>query len=111
MTNLPENSAREGASDPELGPDEIHCRRCQAPGPQLARPPLPKERGLLIQSSICQVCWGEWLKHQTALINHYGLDPRDPESRAFLYTQVDQVLLGDGEGEKVDTTQEGMIQW
>lgn len=93
------------------GPDEIQCRRCQAPGPRLERAPLPKERGLQIQSSICQVCWGEWLKHQTALINHYGLDPRDPDSRAFLYTQVDEVLLGDGEGEKVDTSQEGKVQW
>lgn len=100
-----------GAASAPESPDEIHCRRCQEPGPRLSRPPLPKERGATIQSSICQVCWNEWLKHQTALINHYGLDPRDPESRAFLYRQIDDVLLGDGEGETVDTSQEGTIQW
>jgi Fe-S cluster biosynthesis and repair protein YggX len=92
-------------------PDEIDCRRCAAPGPRLARPPLPKERGARVQASICTVCWSEWLKHQTALINHYGLDPRIAESRAFLYKQIDEVLLGDGEGERVDTSQEGTIQW
>ena len=51
------------------------------------------------------------MKHQTALINHYGLDPREAKSRDFLYQQIDDVLLGDGEGEQVDTSREGSIAW
>ncbi|MEX0843455.1 MAG: oxidative damage protection protein [Gemmatimonadota bacterium] len=89
----------------------ITCRRCQDERPALARPPFRNERGERIQAEICQICWGEWLEHQTLLINHYGLDPRDPKSRAFLYEQVDNVLLGDEKAEQVDTSQEGTIDW
>jgi Fe-S cluster biosynthesis and repair protein YggX len=51
------------------------------------------------------------LKHQTLLINHYGLDPRDPKAREFLYSQVDEVLLGDGQAERVDSAERGTIEW
>jgi Fe-S cluster biosynthesis and repair protein YggX len=95
----------------ESSPDEITCRRCNDLRPRLERPPFRNERGQRIQDTICRICWGEWLKHQTALINHYGLDPREAKSRDFLYKQVDDVLLGDGEGEQVDTSKEGTIAW
>lgn len=104
MTDKPSES-------PPLDDGEIHCRRCDAPRPAMSRPPFRDDRGARIQASICQICWGEWLKHQTALINHYGLDPRDAESRTFLYTQIDEVLLGEGTGESVDTSKEGTIAW
>lgn len=104
MTDKPSES-------PSLDDGEIHCRRCDAPRPAMSRPPFRDDRGARIQASICQICWGEWLKHQTALINHYGLDPRDAESRTFLYTQIDEVLLGEGTGESVDTSKEGTIAW
>jgi Fe-S cluster biosynthesis and repair protein YggX len=91
--------------------EEIACRRCNAPRPRLPKPPFRNERGARIQAEICTLCWAEWLKHQTALINHYGLDPREPQSRDFLYQQIDDVLLGDGKGEAVDTSKEGTIQW
>ncbi len=91
---------------------EIHCRRCDAPRPRLQKPPFRDARGERIQGEICQICWGEWLKHQTLLINHYGLDPRDPEARTFLYEQIDQVLLGDGDGgAEIDTSKQGSIEW
>jgi Fe-S cluster biosynthesis and repair protein YggX len=97
--------------DVETSMDTITCRRCQDERPALPRPPFRNERGERIQAEICQICWGEWLEHQTLLINHYGLDPRDPKSRAFLYEQIDKVLLGDEEAEQVDTSQEGNIEW
>lgn len=93
---------------------EIHCRRCDAPRPRLERAPFRDERGDRIQSVICRSCWADWLQHQTLLINHYGLDPRDPESRAFLYDQIDQVLLGDGDEDgraEIDTSKQGTITW
>jgi len=95
----------------ELREDEIHCRRCDAARPRLEKPPFRNERGQTIQDEICRICWGEWLQHQTLLINHYGLDPRDPKAREFLYSQVDEVLLGGGSAEQVDTSKEGSIKW
>ncbi len=89
----------------------ISCRRCQADRPALDRPPFRGERGERIQQQICVDCWAEWLKHQTLLINHYGLDPREASARAFLYEQIDEVLLGDGEARQVDTTRQGTIEW
>jgi Fe-S cluster biosynthesis and repair protein YggX len=89
----------------------IHCRRCDDEVPGLEKPPFKNELGEQIVSQICNSCWKEWLQHQTVLINHYGLDPRDAKARAFLYEQIEQVLLGDEEGEGVDTSKQGSIEW
>lgn len=91
--------------------ETIECRRCQDQRPALAKPPFRNERGERVQREICRDCWSDWLEHQTLLINHYGLDPREPRSREFLYEQIDRVLLGDGEAEQVDTSRQGTIQW
>ncbi|MEX0935559.1 MAG: oxidative damage protection protein [Gemmatimonadota bacterium] len=89
----------------------VECRRCKQERPALEKPPFRNERGERIQERICRECWKDWLQHQTLLINHYGLDPRDPKSREFLYSQVDAVLLGEGDAEQVDTSKEGTIEW
>ena len=69
------------------------------------------ELGARILAQICSGCWKDWLQHQTLLINHYGLDPRDKKARAFLYEQIEQVLLGDGDGKDIDTSKQGTIEW
>jgi Fe-S cluster biosynthesis and repair protein YggX len=89
----------------------IHCRRCDDDAVKLAKAPFRTELGERIQSEICHACWQEWLQHQTLLINHYGLDPRDAKSKEFLYEQIEQVLLGGGDGKGIDTTQQGSIEW
>jgi Fe-S cluster biosynthesis and repair protein YggX len=89
----------------------IQCGRCGEDKPALVRPPFRGERGERVQARICADCWAAWLRHQTLLINHYGLDPREAKSREFLYSQIDQVLLGDGEAEQVDTSKQGTIEW
>ncbi|MFQ5538752.1 MAG: oxidative damage protection protein [Gemmatimonadota bacterium] len=94
-----------------MNSETIQCVRCGKEGPRLPRPPFRNELGERVHREICADCWQEWLQHQTLLINHYGLDPRDPKARAFLYEQVEQVLLEGGEGEDIDTSQEGSIQW
>lgn len=91
--------------------ETIHCRRCGDERPALAKPPFRNERGARIQETICQLCWKDWLEHQTLLINHYGLDPREARSREFLYDQIDRVLLGEEDAEQVDTSKEGTIEW
>ena len=91
--------------------ETIVCRRCGEEASRLEKAPFRTELGERVQAAICQSCWKDWLKHQTSLINHYGLDPRDPKARDFLYAQIDQVLLGGGDAEQVDTSQKGSIEW
>jgi Fe-S cluster biosynthesis and repair protein YggX len=94
-----------------MSDDTIHCRRCDQSATRLTKAPFRTELGERIVAEICGSCWQEWLQHQTLLINHYGLDPRDPKSRAFLYEQIEQVLLQGGEGKEIDTSQQGSIEW
>lgn len=93
--------------------ESIECRRCGDGAPALAKAPFRNELGERIQAEICQNCWKDWLQHQTLLINHYGLDPREARAREFLYGQVEKVLLGEGdaEAEEIDTSQQGSIEW
>lgn len=90
---------------------EIECSRCGKPGESLEKPPLRNELGERVHASICRTCWDEWLRYQTALINHYGLDVRDREARGFLTQNMDAFLFRTGETEEIDTSQEGNIRW
>jgi len=94
-----------------MSDESIQCRRCDTSAPRLAKPPFRSELGGRIQAEICTGCWQEWLQHQTLLINHYGLDPREPKSREFLYEQIEKVLLQGGDGKDIDTSQQGAIEW
>ncbi len=90
--------------------ETFECRRCSGPL-KMEKAPFRNELGEKILAAVCQDCWKDWLEHQTMLINHYGLDPREKKSRDFLYEQVEHVLLGKGDGAGIDTTQEGSIEW
>ncbi len=91
--------------------ETIECRRCGAGATPLAKPPFRTELGERILAEICADCWKDWLQHQTLLINHYGLDPREAKAREFLYEQIEQVLLQGGDGKEIDTTRQGSIEW
>ena len=73
---------------------QITCVRCGQTREAVAAPPFPNEFGARIASSICQVCWKDWLKQQTQIINHYALDLRDPKSRQMLIQQTETFLFG-----------------
>lgn len=91
---------------------DITCTRCGATGAPLERAPLKTELGQRIQAEICRSCWDEWLRYQTALINHYGLDVRDREAREFLTRNMEAFLFKSGEDtEDIDTSQQGNIAW
>jgi len=89
----------------------IKCLRCGEERAQLEAPPFKDELGERIRSEICQVCWDQWLKRQMQLINHYALDVRTPEARDFLRRNVKAFLFDTGEGDAIDTSQEGKISW
>lgn len=55
--------------------------------------PFPTDLGLRVFEQICAACWGEWLKNQQALINHYGLNLRDQQAKEFLLANMEQFLF------------------
>lgn len=74
----------------------ITCVRCGETRDQMAFRPFQNDLGLRAFEQICAVCWGEWLKYQQQLINHYGLDLRNPEAKSFLFEQMETYLFGSG---------------
>jgi Fe-S cluster biosynthesis and repair protein YggX len=89
----------------------VKCTRCGEEREGVAFPPFNTDLGRKVQAEICQVCWGEWLRYQTMLINHYGLNVRDPDARKFLLENTEKFLFGTGEADEVDTSKQGTIQW
>ena len=73
---------------------DVTCTRCGQTREGLSAPPFPNEFGARILASICQQCWKDWLKQQTQIINHYGLDLRDPKARQMLMAQTETFLFG-----------------
>ena len=90
---------------------DISCTRCGQTRAGIARAPFPGALGTRIIGEICQDCWGQWLKQQTMLINHYGLNVMDPQARAFLTKNLEAFLFKTGREEDVDTTKQGTINW
>jgi len=90
---------------------DITCTRCGQTKPGFERPPFPGTIGARITSEICQDCWGQWLRQQTMLINHYGLNVMDPQARSFLKGNMEAFLFKSGAGEEVDTSKKGTIEW
>lgn len=62
----------------------------------MAFQPFQTEFGKRIYGEICSVCWAEWLAHQQALINHYGLNLRDSKAREFLLGETEKYLFPGG---------------
>jgi len=91
--------------------ETIECRRCGREAERLEKPPFRNDLGQKIQGEICRECWAEWLDHQTLLINHYGLDVRDPEARTFLYGKIEEILLEGGADDAIDTGAQGTVEW
>lgn len=92
---------------------DITCSRCGQTRAGFDRPPIGTTgaTGERIVREICQDCWSQWLRQQTMLINHYGLNLMDPQARTFLSKNRDAYLFKAGAGEEVDTTQQGTISW
>jgi Fe-S cluster biosynthesis and repair protein YggX len=73
------------------------------------KPPFPGPIGARVVEAICTQCWGDWLKQQTMLINHYGLNVMDPQARSFLTKNMSAFLFKSGEAADVDTSKKGTI--
>ena len=92
-------------------PSTVTCVRCGETRAVFERPPFPGPIGARVLAELCQECWGLWLKQQTMLINHYGLNVMDPQARSFLTKNMQAFLFGSGAAEDVDTSKKGSISW
>ena len=90
---------------------DVTCTRCGQSREGFEKAPFPGAMGQRIVAEICRECWGQWLKQQTMLINHYGLNVMDPQARAFLTRNLDAFLFKSGRQEDVDTSKQGTINW
>ena len=88
---------------------DLTCTRCSQTREGFERPPFPGAIGARIVGEICKNCRADWLKQQTMLINHYGLNVMDPQARTFLTRNMEAFLFKTGANDDVDTTKQGTI--
>ena len=89
----------------------ITCARCGQPKDGFDRAPFPGAIGARVLEGTCRDCWGDWLKQQTMLINHYGLNVMDPQARQFLTRNMEAFLFKGGAADAVDTSKQGTIEY
>ncbi len=65
----------------------------------MAFQPFQNDIGRRAYQQICGVCWGEWLKFQQQLINHYGLNLREQQAKDFLYRHMEEFLFSGAAGQ------------
>lgn len=67
----------------------------------LELPPYPGPKGQEVFENVSKQAWGEWMNHQTMLINEKQLNLMEKETRAYLAEQMSKYLSGD-EYDKAD---------
>jgi len=75
----------------------IACTRCGQTRDQMAFQPFQNELGRKLYAEICAPCWAEWIKAQQQMINHYGLNVRDPKAKEMLLKSMEQFLFAGGQ--------------
>ncbi len=77
-------------------PHEVFCARLKRHAEGFDHAPWPGPLGERIRAGISREAWGEWLAHQTMLLNENRLSAIDPKARAFLAAEMEKFLFGDG---------------
>jgi Fe-S cluster biosynthesis and repair protein YggX len=92
--------------------DNIKCKHCGQARPALGYAPFPNELGQRVAREICNPCWQEWLKKQSMIINHYGLDLSNPDAQNFLFDNMKGYLFDEAaQLAQIDTSKEGTVKW
>jgi Fe-S cluster biosynthesis and repair protein YggX len=73
-------------------PTTVACVRCGLDGPSLPKPPISGELGRAVFGQVCANCWQEWRTQSVLIVNHYGLQPADPDDRARIYEFMKEFL-------------------
>ena len=73
----------------------VHCRKLKQELPGLDMPPFPGPKGQEIFDTISKQAWGEWMAHQTTLINEMRLNMMDLTARNYLAEQREKFFSGE----------------
>ena len=73
----------------------VHCAKLGRELPGLEQPPFPGQLGQRIYVHISAEAYAAWLPHLTTIINHYGLNPADPETRQMLRNEMEAFFFGE----------------
>lgn len=72
----------------------VQCVKLGREFPGLDRPPFPGDLGQRIYDQVSAEGYALWQPHMTILINHYGLNPSDPDTRRILREQMEEFFFG-----------------
>ncbi len=73
----------------------IECVKLGRTLPGLEKPPFPGELGQRIFENVSAEGYALWMPHMTILINHYALNPADPETRLILRREMEDFFFGE----------------
>jgi Fe-S cluster biosynthesis and repair protein YggX len=74
----------------------VQCIKLGVEAEGLERPPYPGELGKRIFEQVSKQAWGDWLKHQTMLVNENRLNLADARARQYLARQMENHFFGGG---------------
>lgn len=74
----------------------VQCVKLGREAEGLAFQPVPGEMGKRIFDNVSKEAWGQWIKHQTMLINENRLNLADSKARQYLAAQMEAYFFGAG---------------
>ena len=77
-------------------PRTVNCILLKKEAEGLDYLPYPGELGKRIYDNVSKAAWGQWLEHQTVLINENRLTPIEPKARALLVAEMEKFFFGGG---------------
>jgi len=75
----------------------VHCVKLKKELPGLEEAPFPGELGQRIYEQVSAEAYDLWKPHLTTIINHYGLNPAEPETRQMLRKEMEAFFFGEQE--------------
>lgn len=92
----------------------VHCAKLDQDLPGLEKQPFPGELGKRIYEHVSADAYALWKQQLTNIINHYGLNPADAETRAMLRKEMEAFFFGQEQQQQMtadnltpDTVKEG----
>ncbi|MGH1487562.1 MAG: oxidative damage protection protein [Cellvibrionaceae bacterium] len=73
----------------------VMCRKYKKEMEGLVQPPLPGAKGQDLFDNVSKQAWGEWMQHQTLLINEKQLNLLDMGARTYLAEQMEKFFSDD----------------
>ncbi|TCV84331.1 oxidative damage protection protein [Sulfurirhabdus autotrophica] len=74
----------------------VNCIKLGREAEGLGFQPVPGELGKRIFDNVSKEAWGQWIKHQTMLINENRLNLADIKARKYLAEQLEAYFFGQG---------------